>query len=838
MKAFLHLESFPVLTRSYYLFFPILLIGGMTQAATWYVKPGGTGTGITNWANAAPSTQLATIIAGAAPGDQVWVVGSSSGVTYYPTTGASRTAAFTLKSGVAVYGGFAGTETLVTQRNYATNLTILSGDIGTVGVNTDNSYHVVVSAGNTGTTVLDGFTITNGNANGSSSTTDNYNGVGFSGDEITGGGIMTYNTTVTISNCVVTNNIATGNGGGVYSYGTTVTYAGCTFSHDNSAIDGGGMMINANGGGGYTLSSCTFSNNNASGSGGGLARENGSVTVTITGCTFTLNTSTSTGTQTGGGGIYLVNNGLTMTTSTLSNNSSSSWGGGILYNQGSNAPLTYCTISSNSAVYGGGMADFGGSAPLISNCKISQNVATYGAGLYCNNAGNPTVSIDTFANNTATATSGMAGGGLLEDNGSNCTISHCWFHGNVTNGGDGAGQYDNSSAGTDSNCVYEANIAKGSTSNGGGLYHNGSTGTVINCVFVNNSCTGNGGGIYNNLNSETYENCTLYDNSSGNSTTGGDGVYVANGTKPHITNDIIWSTNSSSIGLVVGSGTPKINFSDIQGQTQAYWNGFGGNNQNTAPTFTGPGPYAGVDGKWATADDGLHLAAGSVGADAVTGSAPTNFPVDDIADAARPDVVATNADMGAYEGPGGSTSLAVQLLNFTAASGGSNVVSLNWDVDAASQAARYQVQKSGNGTDFSVIGTVNAAAGQISYQFTDENATGAVICYRLQIIQPDGSETFSLTVIVRKMQETGKLSLRPSVAGQGSTTLYIRAPQPTMVSLIIIDASGRVLSGRSVIVNQGDNYVPLDISGFARGAYYVYITGEGGFRTALSLEKL
>ena len=837
MKSFLRTHAAPLLLRNCLLFFPIL-IGGMTQAATWYVKPGGTGTGTTNWGNAASSTQLVTIIAGAASGDQVWVVGSSSGVTYYPTTGASRTAAFTLKSGVAVYGGFAGTETLVTQRNYTTNLTILSGDIGTVGSNADNSYHVVVSAGNTGTTVLDGFTITNGNANGSSSTTDNYNGIGFSGDEITGGGIMTYNTTVTISNCIVTNNIATGNGGGAYSYGTTVTYTGCVFSYNNSSIDGGGMLINANGGGGYTMSSCTFSHNTASGSGGGLARENGSVTVTITGCTFSYNTSTSTGTQTGGGGIYLVNNGLTMTSSIISNNASSSWGGGILYNQGSNAPLTFCVLSSNSAVYGGGMADFGGSAPLISNCKLSQNVATYGGGLYCNNAGNPSISVDTFANNTANATSGMAGGGLLEDNGSNCTISHSWFQGNVTNGGDGAGQYDNSSAGTDSNCVYEANIAKGSTSNGGGLYHNGSTGSVINCVFVNNSCTGNGGGIYNYLNSETYENCTLYNNSSGNSTTGGDGVYVANGTKPHITNDIIWSTNSSSVGLVVGSGTPKINFSDIQGQTLAYLNSFGGNNQNTAPTFTGPSPYAGADGMWATADDGLHLAIGSVGTDAVTGTAPTNFPVDDIADAIRPDVAATNADMGAYEGPGGATTLAVQLLNFTAVAEGGNVVSLNWQVDAASQAAEYRVQKSGNGTDFPAIGTLNAVAGQSSYQFVDANATGTVIYYRLQIVQPDGSTAFSPTVVVRKTQEAANLSLRPSVSGQGSTTLYIGSPQRITVSLIITDASGRIMVRKSIVVEQGDNYLSLDISGFARGVYYLRVNGEDGYRKTLMLEKL
>ena len=82
--------------------------------------------------------------------------------TYKPTTGTDRTATFQLKNGVAVYGGFAGTETLRSQRNPATNVTILSGDligndVGLDHTTTTTRYHVVTGA--TGAT-LDGFTIT------------------------------------------------------------------------------------------------------------------------------------------------------------------------------------------------------------------------------------------------------------------------------------------------------------------------------------------------------------------------------------------------------------------------------------------------------------------------------------------------------------------------------------------------------------------------------------------------------------------------------------------------------------------------------------------------------
>src|SRR5262245_30687683 len=113
-----------------------------------------------SWANA--YTSLQTAIANAFSSTEIWVAAG----TYTP--GTLRTDTFTLKNTTAIYGGFAGTETLRSQRNIAANPTILSGDIGAVGSNADNSYHVVSGVGTNNTAVLDGFTITSGNTRGAS----------------------------------------------------------------------------------------------------------------------------------------------------------------------------------------------------------------------------------------------------------------------------------------------------------------------------------------------------------------------------------------------------------------------------------------------------------------------------------------------------------------------------------------------------------------------------------------------------------------------------------------------------------------------------------------------
>jgi parallel beta-helix repeat protein len=375
---------------------PICDIGAYEVQTILVAVPGGQTSGpCETWANAC---ELRYALTSAVSGKEIWAAVG----TYKPTTDTNRAATFQLKDGVALYGGFAGTETARTQRNPAANVTILSGDIGVAGDSNDNSCHVVRGA--TGAT-MDGFTITAGNASNCAYPDD------------FGGGMLNQTSSPTLTTVTFSGNAAR-YGGGMYNNYSSPTLANVTFS-GNSATDGdGGGMLNYESS--PMLTNVTFSGNTAAYGGGGM--RNSFSSPTLTNVTFANNSAAYDG-----GGMWNWNSSPTLANLTFSGNSTTGKGGGMYNVQWSSPALTNVSFISNSAAYGGGMGNVIDSSPALSNVTFSGNTATdRGGGIYDLNSSNPTLANATFNGNSA-----QFGGGIYNQNTSISTINNTILWGNT-----------------------------------------------------------------------------------------------------------------------------------------------------------------------------------------------------------------------------------------------------------------------------------------------------------------------------------------------------------------------------------------------------------------------
>jgi hypothetical protein len=351
------------------------------HAAVCRVTTGGSGTNDgSNWAS---SLDLQTAL-GNAGCAEIWVAQG----TYKPTAGTNRTISFNVMPGVAVYGGFIGTETTRDARNPAANLTVLSGDLNgndtgaangvdpsvpTDGSNSDNSYHVVLMDGTTSSgivtssTVLDGVVITAGNANGTSSPDSNGGGLYCNG---AGNGYMC---SPELVNLTFSGNSASVYGGAMFNSGVNMGASSPVLTNvnftGNRAGGSGGAMLNAGEGGDSSpmLTDVSFSGNSANNRGGAMDNwcDLGGVSLPIlTNITFSGNTAGSSG-----GAIYNYGSGGTCnpTLTNITFNGNSAQSGGAIYNYGPGGSGTSRPTLINVILWGDNLIGTGGSGAEIVN---------------------------------------------------------------------------------------------------------------------------------------------------------------------------------------------------------------------------------------------------------------------------------------------------------------------------------------------------------------------------------------------------------------------------------------------------------------------------------------
>jgi predicted outer membrane repeat protein len=338
----------------------------ITQGTLIHVDCGATGNNDgTSWADA--FTSLQDGLDRAVRGDRIWVAAG----TYKPTSDyglniGDRGKHFRMINRVAIYGGFPATgDPGMDDRDPNNYETILSGDLaGNDEPFTDpldllddpnrqeNCLHVFYHPEGINldpNAVLDGFTITGGNANEESLWDPN----------CSGGGMYNYISSPTVNHCTFTDNTSNTWGGGICIWYSSPIVARCVFTGNSTEYGGGMCNYNSS----PTVTDCIFSGNTVVYYGGGMYDNRSSPGVTL--CTFSGNSAGHYG-----GGIC-SNSDFCLNNCILWGNTASD--GSQFYNEGtSSALVTYSDIQGGCTGVGNIDADpmfvdaIGGNLHLIS----------------------------------------------------------------------------------------------------------------------------------------------------------------------------------------------------------------------------------------------------------------------------------------------------------------------------------------------------------------------------------------------------------------------------------------------------------------------------------------
>jgi hypothetical protein len=522
-----------------------------------YVNSAATGSANgTSWANAYTDLQAAL---NDATGTNIWIAKG----TYKPAGAATdTTVSYKMTTAKNIYGGFAGTETSLAQRNPATNVVVLSGDVNgddkadSVYVNKkDNRRHVlIIEPTVTGVALLDGMTISGGASRDTTTTR-------VSPRETHGAGVLSY-ASININNCKFT-----GNRGVVGSALATYdldTIKNIVVNITKSSFTKNGNLVNANpnqattfGTAAYIwlasslkVDSCSFSENIG---GRGALCIDSIFTAVVTNSSFTKNINSAAAP---GGGYYsirtkssivrnceFVDNSITGTGSAagmffeVTTNLSST---ALNYSADTTALniIENCLFRGNKAPLGTSPAIRlqGGSNVLINNNIFEDNtsmsttsgsvVTVLGGGNVFGRPKNVIITNNNFRRNTLTSTAtNVVSGGLLVSLAS-ATIEKCLFNNNTGVRGGGIGVT--------------------------GISFNGEKVFVSDCEFNNNTTTSLGGAIQN---SASFSSSTLFiNNCKFNSNKGNSGGAIFTGFKAatEINNSEFSLNISTSTGGALG----------------------------------------------------------------------------------------------------------------------------------------------------------------------------------------------------------------------------------------------------------------------------------------------
>jgi hypothetical protein len=162
-------------------------------------------------------------------------------------------------------------------------------------------------------------------------------------------------------------------------------------------------------------------------------------------------------------------------------------------------------------------------------------------------------------------------------------------------------------------------------------------------------------------------------------------------------------------------------------------------------------------------------------------------------------------------------------------------IEVNWQLTTENNIAGYQVERSGDGMEFTRIGSL-VSSGKSNYSSLDEQPLQDLNYYRIGCATARGNVLYSKTLIVKGGQALSMISLHPNPVSGNTVQVKINGIEQSGYTITITDMRGLNMYSGDVPERGSSNDHIIDVGGWGSGIYMVTVLNSAG--EIVSEEKL
>lgn len=178
-----------------------------------------------------------------------------------------------------------------------------------------------------------------------------------------------------------------------------------------------------------------------------------------------------------------------------------------------------------------------------------------------------------------------------------------------------------------------------------------------------------------------------------------------------------------------------------------------------------------------------------------------------------------------------SAAMPVTLSNFDITCN-TKGVKLNWQTLTEQNSSHFEVERSSNGANgWTVVGTSKALGNSNAaknYEFID--LKGGSAFYRLRQVDKDGKFTYTGVRRINCQSKQANLFVYP-VPAKNVLNIVVATEKNSKATILLADVAGKVVRQVQTQLQSGSNNIRLDVSGLARGEYFLKVLGSDNLQT-------